>query len=67
MTRGAMICAKCGGQNVLADAYCSWSVEEQQWEIASTFEKGAVCEDCDGPCWIEERELPEATGNNLSA
>ena len=66
MTRVVMVCAKCGGQNVLADAYCSWNVEEQQWEIAGTFDKGALCEYCDGPCRIEERELPATSSNALA-
>jgi len=61
MSKIVFVCSKCGGENVFADAFCSWNVDEQEWEIASTFEKGAVCDDCDGPCRLETRELIAAT------
>jgi hypothetical protein len=67
MKKVMMICGRCGGENVLADAYCSWNVETQEWEVANVFDKGAVCEDCKDDCRIEERELPlsrESSGVN---
>ena len=39
-------CANCGGNNVLKDAYASWNVELQQWELSTVFDH-TVCDDCD--------------------
>lgn len=49
------MCATCGSTNVLADAYCDWSVDDQGWQIVNVFEKGAFCEDCEGPCRLKKR------------
>lgn len=51
-----MICANCGGENVMRDAWAQWDAESQQWTLSATFDH-AHCEDCDGAAWIEEREL----------
>jgi hypothetical protein len=53
MAKKYMVCSRCYGQNVKADAYAGWNVETQQWEIDQTFDKGAYCDDCDGECRIE--------------
>jgi hypothetical protein len=51
------VCAHCGSEDVVADAYAEWDVESQKWEVAQTFEKGAYCSQCDGETRIEERPL----------
>lgn len=54
-----MVCSTCGSDKVLADAFAHWNVEEQQWELQNTFDKGSYCEGaCDGPCRIDEVEIP---------
>ncbi len=49
------VCLACGSQNVKADAYAEWNHKAQAWEISATFDKGSVCEDCDGETSIEWR------------
>ncbi len=52
-----MVCAECGGENVMCDAYAQWNVDAQEWEIANMFDH-AICADCgDGETSIVEREL----------
>ncbi len=52
-----MVCRTCGSPNVLADAYASWHEGEQRWELHSTYDKSAHCDDCGGETRIEERPL----------
>ena len=47
------ICDECGSENVNCDAFAQWSVEDQEWQLSSTFDKGSTCDDCDGECRIE--------------
>ena len=42
------VCATCGSDDVKADAYVVWNTPAQTWEVASVFDKGAVCEACGG-------------------
>jgi hypothetical protein len=55
-----MVCDKCGSEDVLADAYVCWDVAAQTWEVASTFDKGAYCNQCDGEARLKEVELTGA-------
>jgi hypothetical protein len=55
--RVKMVCSHCGAEEVLADAYAQWDVEEQAWEIVETFDKGAYCSKCDAETRIEERPV----------
>ena len=52
---GMPICAECNSKDVLVDAWASWSVEDQKWELDVTFDN-SYCAKCDGECkleWIE--------------
>lgn len=52
--RVRMVCYVCGSENVLRDAYASWNVETQEWELQNVFD-AAVCEGrCEGETKIEE-------------
>jgi hypothetical protein len=58
MAKLRMVCAECGSDNVLADAYAAWNFEAQCWEVhGDVFDKGSVCEECDGECSIESEEV----------
>jgi ribosomal protein L37AE/L43A len=46
MSRIKMVCSECGSEDVRADAFASWDVETQLWELATTFDKGHACEGC---------------------
>jgi hypothetical protein len=50
-----MICARCGSDNVVKDAYARWNVTHQKWELSAVFD-ASFCEACDG----EETRLKEA-------
>ena len=52
-----MVCGTCGSTDVLSDAYAQWNTETQAWELSSLFDKGAVCNVCDGETRIKEVSL----------
>ena len=52
-----MICENCESTDVVADAYATWNVEEQKWELISTYDKGSYCNSCDDECRIVEQEI----------
>ena len=54
-----MVCSTCGGEDVLCDAYASWNVESQEWELSNTFDKGSFCNDCGGETRIDKIEISE--------
>ena len=51
------VCSHCKSESVKADAYAEWNVEEQKWEVSSTFDKGAYCYDCDGPTRLDKKVI----------
>lgn len=55
MNKIQMVCAHCGGTNVKADAFATWNVAAQEWQVSDTMDSGHACEDCDGECRIVER------------
>lgn len=59
MKREKPVCSHCGSDDVRADGYAAWNVETQEWELVATFDKGSVCEACEGECsldWVEVTE-----------
>ena len=55
--RYRQVCATCGSEDVLADAFAEWDFANQCWTVQSIMDKGHYCLACDGECRIEEREL----------
>jgi hypothetical protein len=58
------ICASCGSENVVWDAWANWDFEKQQTVLENSFDQ-AFCCDCDGDCKtieveveIEEKPVP---------
>lgn len=47
------VCRTCGSEDIQADAFAVWDVENQRWDVADVFDKGSVCNECDGECRIE--------------
>lgn len=43
------VCGTCGSTDLLFDAYARWNEETQDFELVTTFDKGHVCEHCEGP------------------
>jgi hypothetical protein len=52
-----MVCADCGSDDVLADAYAEWDVASQKWELQNTFYKGAYCNACEAETRLDEQEI----------
>jgi ribosomal protein L37AE/L43A len=55
--RVSYVCSTCGSTHVKADAYAVWNTKTQQWEVETTFDKGAYCEACDGETGLKEVKL----------
>lgn len=53
------VCAKCGSDDVRADAYAAWNMDSQEWELTATFDDGSVCEVCGEECDLEWAEAAE--------
>lgn len=50
-----MTCRSCGSDQVLRDAWASWSLEDQQWQLGEVFDH-AFCMACETDCDITETE-----------
>ncbi len=53
MIRKKLVCAKCGSDEVVKDAYAQWNVDKQNWEIQNIFDM-SFCEVCECECSIQE-------------
>src|SRR3990167_2470355 len=51
------VCATCGSDDVKVDAYAVWDHVTQEWLLATTFDKGAVCEVCGGETRLKDVPL----------
>lgn len=56
MAKLRMVCANCGGTNVMRDAWAVWNEDAQDWELGNVFDH-AHCDDCGGETSIEEEEV----------
>lgn len=45
-------CSHCRSENVVRDAWATWSFERQEWELGQAFDH-AYCEACETDCTIE--------------
>lgn len=59
MARCKYVCSHCGSENVRRDAWATWDVESQSWELATVFDAG-FCDDCDGEASLAEVEIDNA-------
>jgi hypothetical protein len=53
-----MVCDHCGSEDVLADAWASWNIESQEWELSQTFDD-KYCENCESSCKVNEEPVDE--------
>lgn len=58
--RMKMICANCGGENVMRDAWAVWDIDAQDWTLGNVFDQG-YCDDCEGEASIEEVDADAVT------
>lgn len=43
--RVKLVCPHCGSEDVCCDASAAWSVEDQDWELCSTYDN-RFCNEC---------------------
>ncbi|ESQ75196.1 hypothetical protein ABAC402_11035 [Asticcacaulis sp. AC402] len=48
-----IICADCGSDRILKDAYAEWDIETQEWVLSTTFDDN-LCDACGGTTVQEE-------------
>jgi len=58
--RYAMVCSRCGSDDVSRDAWADWNTGTQQWVLRCAFDY-AHCHKCDGETSITEVELAPAS------
>lgn len=51
-----IVCAHCGTDEVMRDAWAVWDVEAQEWVLGQVFD-AAFCEKCEGDASLEEVPL----------
>jgi hypothetical protein len=52
-TRSTPVCARCESDDIISHVTAQWSNEQQQWELANTFDRPAHCNHCNGACEIK--------------
>lgn len=58
MAKEEPYCARCGSTEIAKDAFATWNVETQQWELYSTYDASkCLNEDCEADDTIEWREI----------
>lgn len=50
--RSTPVCAQCESDDIIAHVIAQWSNEQQQWELASTFDRPTHCNRCNATCEI---------------
>lgn len=56
------VCANCGSDNVVTDAWVSWDIDSQQWVIDDIFDND-YCKSCEGETTIQDEEIEDE--NNI--
>jgi hypothetical protein len=51
-SRSTPVCARCETDDIIAHVTAQWSNEQQQWELASTFDRPTHCNRCNAACEI---------------
>lgn len=54
-----MVCAYCGSENVLKDAWAEWDTEKQDWVLNNVFDH-SFCEDCDSETSLNEEPIEDS-------
>lgn len=54
-------CRYCRSQNVTLDANATWNVEKQVWELNSTYDDDAWCNDCESGTKLVERLVSDGS------
>ena len=54
--RYAMVCSRCGSDDVSRDAWADWDTDEQKWVLGATYDH-TFCHKCEGETHAIEVEL----------
>ncbi len=52
------VCNVCQGTGILVDAWAVWDIDNQRWDLHSTYEPTSTCTDCDVECSYSMKPLP---------
>lgn len=58
MIKTKYVCTKCGGDNILYDAWARWNPDTQEMELERNFDN-TFCEDCESECSTKKVEEEE--------
>ena len=58
MPKIKIVCAHCGSENVMRDAWAEWDIAKQEWVLQNVFDQG-FCADCDSEESLDEIEIGE--------
>ena len=51
--RSTPVCSRCESDDIISHVTAQWSNEQQQWELANSFDRPAHCNHCNGACDIK--------------
>ena len=51
-----IVCSYCGSRAVYRDAFASWNLSKQCWELSNVYDD-AYCSDCEGETSLTEMAL----------
>ena len=51
-SRSTPVCSSCQSDDITSSATVQWSNEAQEWELASTYDQPAHCNNCGSACTI---------------
>jgi hypothetical protein len=51
--RSTPVCSRCESDDIISHVIAQWSNEQQQWELANSFDRPAHCNHCNGACEIK--------------
>lgn len=57
----AIVCTRCGGDDVSRDAWANWDVKAQEWVLGAVFDY-AHCHRCDGETSLIDAHLDPGEG-----
>lgn len=57
------VCDRCGGEDVVVDAYARWNPYKNDFELDAVFEY-CYCNECEEECDLEDKEVEDETEEN---
>jgi hypothetical protein len=51
--RSTPVCSRCDSDDIIAHVTAQWSNEQQEWELASSFDRPTHCNRCNAGCEIK--------------